>query len=66
MLRMCPRRRTTLTNARAAVIYDDSVTTPTADALLCLVNFTQDYSTSNGTFAITWNAGGIFTLDLTP
>lgn len=59
---------TTLTNARAAVIYDDSVTTPTADALICLVDFTADYSTSAGTFAITWSSSpaAIFTIDLTP
>lgn len=59
---------TTLTNARAAVIYDDSVTTPTADALICLVNFGSDYSTSAGTFAIQWSSSpaAIFTVDLTP
>ena len=57
---------TTLTNARAYVLYADALTTPVADPLICLVNFGSDYSTSNGTFAITWNAGGIFTIDLTP
>lgn len=57
---------TTITNARAAVIYDDSVTTPTADALIALVDFTADYSTVAGTFAINWNASGIYTIDMTP
>ena len=57
---------TTLTNARAYVLYADALTTPVADALICLVNFGADYSTVNGTFAITWNASGIFTIDLTP
>ncbi len=54
---------TTLTNARAALIYGLASTTKSA---VCLVNFTSDYSTNNGTFAITWNASGIFTIDLTP
>lgn len=59
---------TTLTNARAAVIYDDSVATPTADAMICLVNFGADYSTVAGTFAITWSSApaAIFTIDCTP
>ena len=57
---------TSLTNARAYVLYADAITTPVADPLICLVNFGSDYSTSNGTFAITWNASGIFTIDLTP
>lgn len=56
---------TTLSNARAGVIYLDSVA---SDPLLCLVNFGADYSTSNGTFAITWSSSpaAIFTIDLTP
>ena len=54
---------TTLTNARAALIYGLASTTKSA---ICLVNFTADYSTNNGTFAITWNGAGIFTIDLTP
>lgn len=54
---------TTLTAARAALIYGLGSTTKSA---VCLVNFTSDYSTNNGTFAITWNGSGIFTIDLTP
>jgi hypothetical protein len=56
---------TTLTNARAGVIYADSITN---DPLICLVNFGADYSTSAGTFSITWSASpaAIFTIDLTP
>lgn len=53
----------TISSARAAVIYDDTLTN---DPLICLVNFGADYSSANGTFTITWNASGIFTLDLTP
>jgi hypothetical protein len=54
---------TTLTNARGYLLYADALAGNNA---IVLVNFGADYSTSNGTFAITWNASGIFTLDLTP
>jgi hypothetical protein len=57
---------TTLTNARAARIYADALTTPTADALLILINFGADYSTTNGTMGITFAATGIGTVDWTP
>lgn len=57
---------TTLTNARAVRLYADALTTPIADALIVLVNFAADFSTSNGTFGIQWAASGVFTLDLTP
>jgi hypothetical protein len=54
---------TTLTNARCALIYADALAGNNA---IVLVDFDADYSTSNGTFGITWAAGGIFTIDLTP
>jgi hypothetical protein len=54
---------TTLTNARGYLLYADALGGNNA---LLLVNFGADYSTVAGTFAITWNASGIFTLDLTP
>lgn len=57
---------TTLTNARACRLYADALTTPTADALIVLVNFGADYSTTAGTFGIQWAAGGVFAIDLTP
>lgn len=57
---------TTLTNARAAIIYADALTTPTADARIVLINFGADFSTSNGTFGIQWAATGVFALDVTP
>lgn len=53
----------TITNARYAVIYDDSLTN---DPLIGAVDFGGNFSTTAGTFKITWNASGIFTLDLTP
>lgn len=54
---------TTLTNARGYLLYADALAGNNA---ILLVNFGADYSTVNGTFAIVWNASGIFTLDLTP
>lgn len=57
---------TSLTNVRGVVLFDDTVTTPTADPLVCSVNFGSNYTTSSGTFAITWNGSGIFTIDYTP
>lgn len=57
---------TTITNARAVRLYADALTTPTADALILLVNFAADFSTNNGTFGIQWSATGVFALDLTP
>ena len=49
--------------ARAAVVYDDSLTN---DPLICYIDFGADKSSSAGDFALTFNASGIFTLDLTP
>lgn len=57
---------TTLTAARAARIYADALTTPTADALIVLINFGADFSTNNGTFGIQWASTGVFAIDLTP
>lgn len=54
---------TTLTNARGYLLYADALAGNNA---ILLVNFGADYSTVNGTFAITWAAGGIFIIDLTP
>jgi hypothetical protein len=57
---------TTLTNARAARAYADALTTPTADALIVLVNFGGDFSTSNGTFGVQFATTGVLAIDLTP
>jgi hypothetical protein len=54
---------TTLTAARCYLLYADA---SAGNEALVLVNFGADYSTSNGTFAITWAAGGYASLDLTP
>jgi hypothetical protein len=54
---------TTLTNARAYLLYADALAGNNA---IVLVDFGGDYSTNNGTLGITWDASGIFTIDLTP
>tara|TARA_R110002050_G_scaffold9204_1_gene32353 strand:- start:831 stop:1277 length:447 start_codon:yes stop_codon:yes gene_type:complete len=53
----------TLTGAAFAVIYDDSLT---GKPLICCIDFGGAFSTTSGTFKITWNPSGIFTLDLEP
>ena len=49
--------------ARGAVIYDDSLTD---DPLIAYIDFGADKSSSSGDFVLSFNASGIFTLDLTP
>ena len=49
--------------ARGAVVYDDSLTN---DPLICYIDFGSDKSSSSGDFVLSFNASGIFTLDLTP
>lgn len=53
----------TISNARCALVYDNSLT---PKAAIVLVNFGADYSTTAGTFTIQWASGGIFNIDLTP
>lgn len=53
----------TITGAHYALIYADALAGNNA---ICLVDFGTDYSTISGTFQITWNASGIFTIDLVP
>jgi len=59
---------TTLTAVRGCIIYFDNATAPAAlvDAMFVAVTFGSNYSTSNGTFGITWDATGIARIDLTP
>ncbi len=54
---------TTISGARAYLLYADALA---GNQAILLVNFGADYATVAGTFAIVWNASGIFTLDLTP
>lgn len=51
---------TTLTSVRGAATWDDTLAN---DPLLHAVTFGADYSTSNGTFAITWAATGLWRID---
>lgn len=54
---------TTFSGARGYLLYADALAGNNA---ILLVNFGADYATQNGTFSITFAAGGIFVLDLTP
>lgn len=50
---------TTLTGVEGDVIWDDTIA---GDPLLVCVDFGTTYATVAGTFAVTWAAGGIFTI----
>jgi hypothetical protein len=54
---------TTLTNVRGVVGFDDTIAN---DPLLWATTFGADYSTVNGTFAITWSSNGIWRIDFIP
>ena len=47
--------------AQYAVIYSDTPTSP-ADPLVCLLDFSEDKSSSNGDFTVNFNASGIISL----
>ena len=53
----------TITNARGAIIYADGLT-PKAN--ICAITFGADFSTVAGTFTISWNASGVWAVDLVP
>lgn len=48
---------------RGALIYANALA---GKNVILLVNFGSDFSTVDGTLLITWAAGGVFALDLTP
>jgi hypothetical protein len=52
----------TIAAARYAVIYDSTPATDATRPLICYVDFTTDQSSSSGSFTITWDATGIFTI----
>lgn len=54
---------TTLTNAMCGLVYADALAGNNA---IVLVDFVTAVSTVAGTLTITWAAGGIFNIDLTP
>jgi len=45
-----------------AVIYDDTTTSPTADQLICSIDFGGAETVASGTFTIEWDATGIIRL----
>lgn len=49
--------------ARYAKIYDDTITTPNADQLICCIDFGSDQSSSNGNFTLQWAAEGILNIN---
>lgn len=49
-----------LANAWGALVYDDTLATPTAKQGVCFNSFGGGNSVVNGTFTIVWNALGIF------
>ena len=53
---------TSTITARYAVVYDSTPATDATRPLICYQNFTSDQSSSGGTFLISWNASGIFTI----
>jgi hypothetical protein len=58
---------TTLTDSEGGLIYADALASN--DCIAMIYWGAGDFSTSNGTFAVTWAApasGGIFAIDLTP
>ena len=55
---------TTLTNARGCLIYMGSIGSPVVDQGLLSVDFGSDFSTTNGTFAITWDTNGVAFFDV--
>jgi hypothetical protein len=57
---------TTLSGVRAMRAYAEALTTPTADALILLINFVSDFATTNGTFGVQFAAAGVGTVDWTP
>lgn len=56
----------TFSSVRCGLLWDDTITTPTADPAICLINFGADFAVTAGTFTVQYAAGGIFTIDLTP
>lgn len=56
----------TIANAMAAIGYFGRGGASSADELVFLSDFVTAASSSSGTFAIQWNAAGIFTVDYTP
>jgi hypothetical protein len=52
----------TLSGAYGALVYDHSISTPVADQGICFNYFGGVASVTSGTFTVSWNASGIFTI----
>lgn len=50
----------TFSAVRGGIMWDDTVTTPTADPLIMAMTFGADYAVTSGTFTVQFNASGIF------
>lgn len=48
--------------ARYAVIYDDTEEQEANQPVICYIDFGANKSSENGTFQLTWDDGGIFTI----
>lgn len=48
--------------ARGCVIYDASTGVAGTSPLVCFIDFGGNYTSTNGTFKIVWDAAGIFTM----
>lgn len=53
---------TSTITAAKAVVYDSTPGSDATNPLACWVDFDGNYSSSGGTFQITWNASGIFSI----
>ena len=53
-----------LANVYGCLVYDDTITTPTADAGICYNYFGGANSVVNGTFTVVWNASGIMSFSV--
>jgi hypothetical protein len=49
----------TWVNSEGVLVYDDTITTPTADPVICGLAFGTNYPVTAGTFQIQWPAAGI-------
>jgi hypothetical protein len=54
----------TLANVYGCLVYDDTITTPTADIGVCYNYFGGVNSVTDGTFTVVWSASGIFTISV--
>ena len=55
---------TTLSSAEGCLIYRGSLASPVVDQSLIVVDFGAPYSTTNGTFAVTWDSNGVAYFDV--